>query len=274
MSYGRLYQELKALNDSKVAKERYIDVIGYDACVASQIEVMDTWRDSAAYFAGSQDYVGWGGVDYATVIAAIHANPLISPRNLSVAIATSMLSDKEDHCASAFHLSSQEQVGVVGKAGVSPFVQLVEAVDELSLALIRHLLAEQAKLMDKASISDTNLHSLLVQARDATSQVPHYPSDTFHRDLFSLASSLLRVLSPSSSSSSSSSSYKDITGAASSIVKHLGEARVYNKVTGKPCQGGHGVSIYWTKSGVGPSSDYLTTSFAQRTHWDEFLSMF
>ena len=238
MDYTHMYA---ALNESKSNNQLLsIDVVGYDACVAAQIEVMHTWRPFAGSFVGSQDYVGWGGVDYSIVASALQQQPDMSPADLTRVVASSMLTDRQDHCASAFALSDS-------------FDALVGHVDTLALLLIQHI---------------DDIRERLVEIREQTPQTPNYPSDEFHRDLCGMATGIAAGLAE----------YTDIVTAASDITQTFDAAVLYNKVSQRKvahsCTGGMGMTIYWTKSGKHPSVDYLTTSFALATHWDEFLKVF
>ena len=214
-----------------------IDVIGYDACVSAQIEVLHTWRPFASVFAGSQDYVGWGGVDYSSVISTLRSNPDITPQNLSVAIAQTILTDPDDGCASSFKLDEN-------------FDKLVESVDALSLLFLQYL----------DTIRDT-----LVSIRSKVPMTPKWPSDDFHRDLYSMALETTTQLS----------AYPDIVKAASDILSYFDASLIYNSaVTGSLCEGGRGLTIYWTKSGERTEVAYGTTSFGKATHWGQFLKEF
>ncbi len=216
-----------------------ISLLGYDACVSSQIEVLHTWRPFAHNFAGSQDYVGWGGIDYAAVLSAINSNSSISAADLSQVVAESMLTDPDDTCSSAFKLNEG-------------FDELVVAVDKLSKELIRNI---------------SQVRSRLSNIRRDVPQTPDYVYDDFHRDLLAMADSISKEFSD----------FPEIVSAAADVVTAFSKSVSYNRVDsshGASCTGGNGLSIYWPKSGQGPSADYLTTSFAKSTNWDDFLQLF
>ena len=258
MSYAALSSALSSTlsSESQWSHLKPIDVVAYDACVASQIEVLHTWRPVADYYAGSQDYVGWGGVDYATVIGTIRADASVTPQELAVLIAQSMLRDPDDTCASALLLGrgSGEGEGEGGGFG-SAFDEVVDRVDTLAQLFIGQL---------------DSYRRGLIEVRAASAQVPNFRGDEFHRDLFSIADGILKQKELSTNS--------DIVKAASDIIASLRTAVLFNEVKsgrdGKSCEGGHGLTIYWPESGSPPSADYLGTSFALATHWDEFLSIF
>lgn len=72
------------------------------------------------------------------------------------------------------------------------------------------------------------------------------------------------------------SKYDNIVQAANAIMSAIQESVIYNEIGDdsssrrkSTCSNGHGVSIYWPLGAV--EDDYLQTSFALNTHWDEFL---
>ena len=236
MDYPTLFETLSG--DTSLSN---IALLGYDACVASQIEVIHTWRPFASSFVGSQDYVGYGGVNYDSVISAIRSNPSITPQNLSIVVGKSMLTDPTDKCASSFDMNKH-------------FDNIVASVDKLSLLFIKYLDAPY------------NIRSTLIGIRDSTPQTPHFPADEFHRDLYGVAMGASLQLTD----------YPDIVDASRDIMKYFNSSLVYNEVLpgAFSCKGGRGMTIYWTKSGDRPEAAYFQTSFGKATHWDEFLAIF
>ena len=112
------------------------------------------------------------------------------------------------------------------------------------------------------------IRDALESIRDQTPQTPHFSSDEFHRDLYGIATGVVANLKE----------YPDLVNAATNIMRTFDASIIYNNVssaaTARSCKGGEGLTIYWTKSSQRPSVDYLTTSFAQATRWDEFLNAF
>ena len=128
---------------------------------------------------------------------------------------------------------------------------LIKDIDSLSQELLLHL---------------PNIRAQLVDIRERVAMVPRWPSDEFHRDLYGTAELLSRDLGVK---------YPDIGSAAIAVMTSLNASLIFNELgTGGNCVGGRGLSIYWTKSGNGKDADYRSLSFAQATHWDEFLENF
>jgi len=100
-----------------------VDVIGYDACEGMAIENAAMWRTLGAQaMAGSEEDMGYIGLEYDQVLAALRANPTMNAEELAVEIAKS----ERDWTSSAVALSPQWDA-------------LIAAVDEWSLALIAGL---------------------------------------------------------------------------------------------------------------------------------------
>jgi hypothetical protein len=220
----------------------HIDVIGYDACVSSHMEVLHTWKDIASTFAGSQDYVDWGGVDYGIVIKAIHQNPMISAEDLSIIIAKSMLTDEEDKCATAVTFSD------TGKS----FEALTSAIDHLGSSFIEYL---------------PEIKSQLATIRRQVEHVPTGSSDVWHLDLYSLANTTMTVLG---------NRYPKIQDASQQIISQMKSSILFNEVKEKmrSCRMGKGLSIYWPLLQKEYESEYASTTFGKRTKWDDFLSKY
>ena len=236
MNYVSLGQMVK---NRQLENKKRIDVIGYDACVGANIEVLHTWRPIADNFAGSQDYVGWGGVNYSAVLTSLQSNPEMSPIELSVVIAESMLSDPQDKCASSLTLDAVN------------YDRVVQSIDSLACILI-----------DQFTSLSSQLHTL----RQNLPHVPDFASDTMHLDLWTVAGGL----------SSSFPENSSIQAAAKNLLDALEETVTYNtiQIGRKSCKDGHGVSIYWPMTKQQYEKDYQRLSFAKDTKWEEFLSLF
>ncbi len=119
------YHETKAA----IPSLGFIDVVGYDGCNMSSIEIFDLWHGHATAVTSSQEYVGWDGIEYDVVLAQLAANPNMTAD--SVAIATSQ-STTNDKTWSAVAVDSR-------------FDALRTAVDQWSVALKNGLAANRSK---------------------------------------------------------------------------------------------------------------------------------
>jgi hypothetical protein len=72
----------------------FIDVVGYDGCNMASIEIFNLWHGHATAVTGSQEYVGWEGLQYDLVLAQLSANPNMTADQVAVAFAQSATADK------------------------------------------------------------------------------------------------------------------------------------------------------------------------------------
>jgi len=107
----------------------FIDVVGYDGCNMASIEIFNLWHGHATAVTGSQEYVGWEGLQYDLVLAQLAANPNMTADQVAVAFSQSASADKT---WSAVAVDSR-------------FTTLVTAVDQLSGALNTGLNANRKK---------------------------------------------------------------------------------------------------------------------------------
>ncbi len=123
------YEEEKAA----IPSLGFLDVVGYDGCNMASIEIFNLWHGHATAVTGSQEYVGWEGLQYDLVLAQLAANPNMSADQVAVAFAQSASADKT---WSAVAVDSR-------------FDALVTAVNNWSVAL-KNGLAKNRKFYDQA----------------------------------------------------------------------------------------------------------------------------
>lgn len=243
ISYGDLYDELRG-GGHDIHK---VDVIGYDACVSAQIEVLHTWSMFANQFAGSQDYIGWDGVNYTSVLNFMNEPQSPSPEQIAVSVANSMMTDPNVGCASAVDISCPD------------FWYLVESIDNLGSYLQEHV---------------NSLRQRLITVRQKSAQVPSDSvDDENHKDLYSIAEGLLNEFSDKPA----------IQVMSEKIMYYVNQTVTYNNIneTLTSCSGANGITIYWTPSGQIPTVDYYRLSFSRNEpytfgapNWGQFLKYF
>lgn len=84
------YEEQKAALPSL----GFIDVVGYDGCNMASIEILNLWHGYATAVTGSQEYVGWEGLQYEQVLAQLAPNPNMTADQVAVAFSQSASADK------------------------------------------------------------------------------------------------------------------------------------------------------------------------------------
>jgi len=119
------YQEQKAA----IPSLGFIDVVGYDGCNMSSVEIFNLWHGHATAVTGSQEYVGWEGLQYDQVLAQLAVNPNMTADQVAIAFSQSASADK-----------TWSAVAVDNR-----FTALVTAVDQWSVALKNGLSANRKK---------------------------------------------------------------------------------------------------------------------------------
>jgi len=84
------YEEEKAA----IPSLGFLDVVGYDGCNMSSIEILNLWHGHATAVTGSQEYVGWEGLQYDLVLAQLAANPNMTADEVAVSFSQSASADK------------------------------------------------------------------------------------------------------------------------------------------------------------------------------------
>ncbi len=72
----------------------FIDVVGYDGCNMASIEIAKLWQNRATALTGSQEYVGWDGLEYDVFLNQLKANPTMSADQLAINSSMSATNDK------------------------------------------------------------------------------------------------------------------------------------------------------------------------------------
>jgi hypothetical protein len=119
------YHEMK----TAIPSLGFVDVVGYDGCNMSSMEIFDLWHGHATAVTSSQEWVGWEGIQYDLVLADLAQDPAMTADELAVATSESASADK-----------TWSAVAVDAR-----FDELVDAVDDWSLALKNGLGANRKK---------------------------------------------------------------------------------------------------------------------------------
>ena len=84
------YDEVKAAQPSL----GFLDVVGYDGCNMASLEIMALWHGHATAITGSQEYVGWDGLEYDVFLKQLKTNPTMSADQPAINSSASTVSDK------------------------------------------------------------------------------------------------------------------------------------------------------------------------------------
>ena len=129
------YDETKAA----IPSLGFIDVVGYDGCNMASLEIMDLWHGHATAVTGSQEYVGWDGLEYDVFLNQLKSNPAMSADQLAIASSQSTITDK-----------TWSAVAVDGRLD-----KLVAAVDQWSIALKNGMTANRKAYTSAIGLTKT-----------------------------------------------------------------------------------------------------------------------
>ena len=225
------YHEMKAA----IPQVGFIDVVGYDGCNMATLEIYKLWQNKATAVAASEEYVGWNGIEYDTVIAQLRANPFMSADQVAVASAQSAIVLGGERTWSA--------VAVDGR-----LASLLTATEQFAVALTNGLAANRKKY-DRAF--------------GATRSMWQAPMD---KDLYDLANEINIAVSDANIKARA----QGVMNAISSIVLYEGHTNAYSDVHGltiyhisKAAQKDSNYTYYRS-----------TIDLALTTSWDEFLNAY
>ena len=184
------YHEMK----TAIPSLGFIDVVGYDGCNMASLEIMKLWHNYATALTGSQEWVGWDGIEYDVVLSQLAANPNMTADQVAMATSASTVTDK-----------TWSAVAVDSRLNT-----LLTAVDQWSVALKDGLGANKKKY-------DT--------AFGATRSFWQAPMD---KDLYDLAFEINRNVTNATIKAKS----QDVMNAFSIVVLHERHVSQYSDVHG------------------------------------------
>ena len=213
----------------------FIDVVGYDGCNMASLEIYKLWQNKATAIAASEEYVGWNGIEYDSVISQLRANPFMSADQVAVATAQSAINLGGERTWSA--------AAVDGRLS-----GLLTAVDQFGTALNAGLAANRKKYDSAFGLTRT-----MWQA----------PMD---KDLYDMAAEINRAVSDPAIKARAQA----VINAMGSVVLWEGHTNAYADVHGitiyhisKAAQKDSNYTYYRS-----------TLDFPLTTSWDEFLNAY
>jgi len=211
---------------------RKIDILGFDACLMSMIEVSDQIKNSTNFTVGSEEEEPGEGWPYDTILKALIAKPSMTAAELSGTIARKYLASYRTNSNVTFAATD------------------LGAIDKLSQA-INALAGKLCKGMN-----DPALRNAIMTAR---SQVQEYssPYDNYV-DLADLCSLIVHYAHRS-----------DITAVCNAVKMMIAKAVISQGAKGSKVKHSNGISIYFPKREI--CKLYTTLDFAKATRWPKFL---
>jgi hypothetical protein len=228
--------ELKrVLTDIRRRLQRKIDLLGFDACLMSMVEVAYQIRDSVSLICGSEEEEPNDGWPYDTILKALAARPSMAPPELARLIVGRYLA------------SYKPRDGVtLAAANLAGIGALADAVNRLGSVL--------APLL-----KDGRVRGAIMALR---SQVQEYtaPYDQYC-DLADLCDLLVRRVDD-----------PGLERACRAVRAALGKVIIAAGAKGTNVAHSHGISIYFPKKTV--SRLYPTLDFAKRGGWAAFVDAY
>jgi hypothetical protein len=225
------YHEMKAA----IPQLGFIDEVGYDGCNMASIEIYKLWQGRATAIAASEEYVGWNGIEYDSVIAQLRANPFMTADQVAVATAQSAINLGGERTWSAVAVDTRLNA-------------LLTATDQFAVALTNGLAANRKKY-DRAF--------------GATRTMWQAPMD---KDLYDMASEIHMAVSDATIRARAQA----VMNAVSSVVLWEGHTNAYADVhgmtiyhIGKASEKDSNYAYYRS-----------TLDLALTTNWDEFVNAY
>ncbi len=228
--------ELKrALADIRRGLGRKLDVLGFDACLMSMVEVAYQIRDSVGLVCGSEEEEPNDGWPYDTILKALTARPSMAPVELARVIVDRYLASYGPRDGATLAAANLSEIGA-----------LADGVNRLGRVLVPLL-------------KNGRVRSALIALR---AQVQEYtaPYDQYC-DLGDLCDLLVRRV-------------KDVglARACRSVQTALAKVIVAAGAKGPKVAHSHGISVYFPKKTVSPQ--YVTLDFARRGGWAAFVDAY
>ncbi len=110
-----------------------VGVVAWDCCQRQAIEIAANWQPFAQAMAGSESYTNWEGIQYDAVIAALRANPAMTPQQVSDKIASTALGDSDTYSSVALDsrltatLTALDQLAIAMKNGLPTYKSAYQA---------------------------------------------------------------------------------------------------------------------------------------------------
>jgi hypothetical protein len=199
------------------------------------LEIYKLWQGKATTIAASEEYVGWKGIEYDTVIAQLRANPFMSADQVAVATAQSAIIQGGERTWSAVAVDSR-------------LTGLLTATEQFAVALTGGIAANRKKYD---------------QAFGATRSMWQAPMD---KDLYDMANEIRSAVSDAGIKAKAQA----VLNAIGSVVLWEGHTNAYADVHGmtiyhisKAAQKDSNYTYYRS-----------TIDLALTTSWDEFLNAY
>lgn len=222
----------KVMLSIKKALGRKVDILGFDACLMSMLEVSYQIKNTANFTVGSQEEEPNNGWPYDRIVAALAKNPAIKPADLA--------RDMVGHYLASYGPNEGVTFAATDLAQVS---SVATAVSALGSALSK-------ALKDKTQSAAISTVRSLVQ--EYTQPYDQYV------DLIDLCDGLEKYVSNAA-----------VSKACKAVRTAVAKAILASGAKGKSVAHSHGTSVYFPKKQV--CKLYSTLDFAKKNGWATFI---
>ena len=219
--------------DIKKLLGRKIDILGFDACLMSMLEVGYQVKGVAAYTVGSQEEEPNEGWPYDRILTALAKNPGMSPADLSKLAVTQYIASYGANSGVTFAATDLAKIDAVAAA-----------VNKLGVAL--------GKAMTDAKVF-TALRSVRGGVQEYSSPYDDYV------DLVDLCDGLTKLVTVA-----------DVSAACAAVKAAAAQMILQSGWKGAKMAHSHGASIYFPKQKV--CGLYRTLDFAKKNAWAKFIN--
>ena len=225
----------RVMLDIKKLLKRKVDVVGFDACLMSMLEVGYQIRGAAAYSVGSQEEEPNEGWPYDRILTALAKKPAMTPAELSRLAVGQYLASYGANSGVTFAATDLGQVDAVAAA-----------VNTLGAALAK-------------AVSDTKVFADIQSVR---SRVQEYssPYDDYV-DLLDLCDGLTKLVGDA-----------EVAAACAAVKAAAAPMILQSGWKGANMARSHGTSIYFPKKKV--CGLYKTLDFAKKNAWTKFINAY
>jgi hypothetical protein len=216
-----------------------MDVVAFDACLMSMLEVSYSIKDYAHYMLASEDTVPVEGLPYTKILSALTSQPTMGAAMLSSTVV--------DLYVNAY---SSAYNGNITESALD-----LTAIDELC-----------SSVENFAGVMMENLGTVRAELESAQQSAQRYDLDSNnyrdYKDLYDFA----RIVHSTVQSVA-------VQNAAQQVMQSIASTVVDEKHYSAEVANSHGISIYIPGPGTS-LTQYNSLAFSQATLWDEFLSAY
>lgn len=254
-----------------VDKTDVIDILGFDSCLMSMIEVCYELRDNAKLLVGSQGSEANLGWPYKAVFEYLQENCTDTPDKLAKAVVDATVMYYLDFSIIA---NSSADLSVADLAA-NKIKELVAAIDEFAKSLLAKLPEphESGESNETAGSEKDDVNNIEKDELLRTLIFAHWYAQTYYSDQYADIADFCDVLS----SNLNPASFKEIIAACKRVIRAIKDNFIiYHCYTGPMYQYSNGISIYFPWAQIYPLYENARPSleFLKHTHWLKFIQRY